>query len=39
MKIYSQIDQEGLEKLGLAHKSEFDNEGGSLKSIHKLSLL
>jgi hypothetical protein len=34
MKIYSQIDQGKLERLGFDHKSEFTNDSGGLKAIH-----
>lgn len=37
--MYQQVDQQELEKLGLGHKSELDKEQGSLKAMHKFSML
>lgn len=39
MKVYSRVDQEQLEKIGMAHKSEFNNDQGGLKAMQKYSLL
>ena len=37
--LYHRIDQEELEKRGLAHKSELNKEQGGLKSLHQFSML
>jgi len=37
--LYQRVDQEELEKMGLGHKSELSFEQGSLKSLHKFSML
>ena len=39
MQIYYRIDQQELEKKGLAHKSELCKEQGGLKSLHQFSML
>jgi hypothetical protein len=37
--MYYRIDQEELEKKGMAHKSELCNEQGGLKSLQQFSML
>lgn len=39
MHLYYRIDQEELERRGLGHKSEIDNEQGKLTQLHQFSLL
>ena len=39
MNLYYRIDQEELEKKGMAHKSELCNEQGGLKSLQQFSML
>jgi len=39
MQTYYRVDQEELEKRGMAHKSELSKESGGLNHMHKFSML